>query len=490
MLFTRDDLLRLLRGLNPWWGGRVPAVPRFRRPMYADCLRHATQGPERTVRIVTGARGAGKTTMLLQIAADLVAQGGDPRRVLYLDLGHPMLSGVPLPQIVGLYGDIVYRRDRPAVLLLDEVTCAREPDAEVESLVRGRTGDRIVATGSLRPSGRGETAGTQRVRWDASPAPSPSYGEFLAMRGLDPLRGADATGFSPAGEIDEAALRDLAGSLRPLRAEFRSYLVSGSLSRSANRSLETDAGGVFAEDRIGDCLRHDAALRIGPRGAEELRKLLAFLCLRSGDVFPVHRYARSSGMAAPTVASHLGVLEQCFLVRRVAPLARDGCAATKPRYAVFAGDSALRSEQLMRDERSLDDAEELRRVAATSLLGHLAESEAGAGAEIRYRRDPRCDGPLDLIAGPAGRRTLYRFASRHGPGVPDAIPGACRREGVTRAVLVTTESDEVAVSRDSDGVAQFAVIPAHVLAYALGRAEIPDPVRVGRESEERVPVLV
>lgn len=50
---------------------------------------------DREVHAVAGARQAGKTTMLMQLAARLVAERGvDPRRIMYISLDEPpFLSG-------------------------------------------------------------------------------------------------------------------------------------------------------------------------------------------------------------------------------------------------------------------------------------------------------------------------------------------------------------------------------------------------------------
>ena len=473
MLFTRDDLLRVLHGLNPWWRGRVPVLPPFRRPIQRTCRRHVDGSSELSVLLVSGLRGTGKTTMLLQLATDLVRAGTEPRSILYLDVGHPIFGRIPLPQILHLYREMVHPGDRSAVLLLDEMQYARDGDQHVKALFLSRTGYRIVATESVQEIERSLVSETQHFRWSAISSPTLSFHEYLTLRGLDPLKGGSAIDLRNPARIEEGELAAAARAVRPALGDFGAYLTGGGLPRPASQHGQADAGRMLPEDAVENILRRDIAVHFGARSVEDLKRLFVFLCMRTGDVFPIQRYARTTEVSAATVASHLEIRERCFLVRRVAPSGPGSDAVQKARSRVFVSDTTVRSAQLLREEESLTDPEELQRVVSTAILRHVVESFGRTLAGFRYWRDPHGRGRVDLVAREAAGQTVYHVVGERSKALKrsDPVVAFCRKEPVVRAFLVTPDADDVGVFRLPGIETTFVRLPAHLLTYLLGHAE-------------------
>lgn len=473
MLFSRDDLLRVLRGLNPWWTGRAHALPAFRRPMYAACRRHVEARSERFVLLLSGMRGTGKTTMLLQLAADLVASGTDPRNVLYLGMGHPIFSRVPLPLILQLHREMTIPSDAPTILLLDELHYARDWDQHVKSLLVHESGYRIVATESVQMIERALVTETQIVRWNTVSSPSVSFHEYLRVREADPAAGRDLADPAQRSPITALELRDAAVATRPAAAHFLGYLADGGLPWLAAQPRDAGRRAAHHEDTVENVLRRDVALHFGVRHIEDLKRLFVYLCVHSGDVFPVQRYARAVEISTGTVANHLDLLERCFLVRRLAPFGTGDLEVKKARYRVFVSDATLRNAQLLRDEESLTDPDEVQRVVATSIVRHVVERYSRVLAGFGYWRDPRTRRSVDLVVREDGRQTAFQVAAGGaGKLAPDdPLVALCRREPVARAFLVTAEGEDVAVSRLAGIETEFVTIPAYLLAYLLGRLE-------------------
>ena len=98
--------------------------------------------------LLSGPRRVGKTTILRQIAVDLVERGEDPKSVLYLSLDHPLLKLVSLRDILALYHETLYREGQGVTLLLDEIQYSSGWETEVKLLVDHQPHYRIIATGS------------------------------------------------------------------------------------------------------------------------------------------------------------------------------------------------------------------------------------------------------------------------------------------------------------------------------------------------------
>jgi predicted AAA+ superfamily ATPase len=126
------ELLRVLRSFNPWWTtGRVPAhlVPPVRRSAYHILRRRLAQPRWRRALVLQGPRRVGKTTLLYQLAADILDQGVlVPRRILYVSFDHPVVKLARLDQVVRVFQEVAGLSPEaggepspPALLLLDEV---------------------------------------------------------------------------------------------------------------------------------------------------------------------------------------------------------------------------------------------------------------------------------------------------------------------------------------------------------------------------------
>src|SRR3989339_1291789 len=99
-MITYDDLLEQ----NPWWqGGQSPEEARLPR---RTCFHGIQEGLERTfVQVLLGIRRVGKSTVLRQLIADLLAKGTDPRHIFYFSFDRYAVEKTPaaLETVLKLY---------------------------------------------------------------------------------------------------------------------------------------------------------------------------------------------------------------------------------------------------------------------------------------------------------------------------------------------------------------------------------------------------
>jgi len=185
-LIEHQELVSVLQGFNPWWAGRALPVPTFRRLAFEACRTYLTNPTLKRAVLLSGPRRVGKTTVLYQLAEDLLASGVEARSILYLSLDHPVLKLLGLRDILDLYHQHIHAEDRPAVLLLDEVQYSREWETEIKLLVDHKPNYRIVATGSASVVHRERLAESGVGRWVTVPVPTLSFYEFIHIRGETP----------------------------------------------------------------------------------------------------------------------------------------------------------------------------------------------------------------------------------------------------------------------------------------------------------------
>lgn len=472
-LFSEAEVLRVLQGFNPWWSGRPVPVPAFRRAAFAACRAHVEGNRQRAVLLLSGMRGAGKTTLLLQVADDLVARQQDPRSILYLSVEHPIFATLPLEEILRIYRATIHPEPRPAVLLLDEVHYARDWDTQVKALLLDSTGYRIIATESVRVIESALVTETQVGRWSSSDVPSLSFDEFLRLRGMDPVpEGEVLPGAADLATMPPAAVSSLCARIESVVPEFRRYLAGGGLPALAAHDGDATGRRLLHEDIAERALRRDVALHAGPRNLDDLKRLFMYLCVHSGEVFRVQRYATAVGTSPSTVASHVALLEQCFLVKRLPPLDTEGDSIEKPRHKTFVTDASLRSIQLLEDADDRSSPEDLRSSYVTSLARHVIRRYEENFAKIGYWRDARTLRDLDIVVYGEGRVLVFQFDDGSVELAKSPVIGFCRRTRVTAAFLVTVGGPaKIEVTKTPELPTVFIKIRAAQLAYLLGREE-------------------
>lgn len=465
--------LRVLQGFNPWWLGQPSATPAFRRLAFDACRSLLAAEKLRRAILLSGPRRVGKTTVLQQLAEALIAEGRDPRSILYVSLDHPLLKLFTLKEALRLYHESVWQERQPALLLLDEVQYSRDWETEIKLLVDHRPDYRIVATGSasvvhherLRESGVG--------RWVTVPVPTLSFLEFIHIRQEvvpaipEQLRPSDLFTMS----ADER--RVLAAQARVLLPSFQRYLLVGGFPETAQQADIRLCQRLLREDVVERVLKRDMTALFGVRNVDELEKLFIYLCLHTGGIVAHQTVAKELGTSNQTVANHLTLLEQANLLYCVRPLAVGGKKILKARNKYYLVDAALRNAVLLRGEEVLTDPNELGPIVETTVLRHLFAYHYRDRPQISYWRDPQTQEEVDIIVKSPGYTFAFEVKYREQPRVTDhsGLVAFCRAEEVTKAYWVTKREEDFGILTVPGVTAPLLQVPAHILTYLLGQAE-------------------
>ena len=474
----RPDLAEpgpVLRGFNPWWHGEPVTVPEFRRPAGEAARALLEDASLRRAVLLSGLRRVGKSTILMQAAADLLRTGTEPKSVLYLSLDHPLLSARPLREILLLYHETVYPERQPATLLLDEVQFSPEWQVEVKLLVDRRPEYRILATGSSGAQHRDRLAESGVGRWVTVPAAPLSLYEFAHIHGAEPEPELPAIrSLEELAGLGDGARAELAARLRPLQLLFQRYLLVGGFPETAARSDDIAlCQKLLREDVVDRMLKRDLSALFGVRKLGELERLFLYLCAHGGGILAQQTCAQALGVARATVAQYLDFLVQSNLVCRLLPSAASGKEILKGRSKYYLTDAALGNAMLLRREGIFQHAAEVGWVAETAVLRHLYPCRQRAEAEVGYWREAAADREVDLVL----RRDdwslpveiKYRERPRLEPG--GGLAAYCRARSPALALIVTRRERDFGAEQLAGAATRALKIPAHILCYLLGRAE-------------------
>ena len=171
--------------------------------------------------LLSGPRRVGKSTILIQTADALIAEGVDARSVLYVSLDHPLLKLLSLPEIIRIYHEHIYPQGKPAVLLFDEVQYSGEWELQVKQLIDHHHEYRMLASGSASVIHAQKLTESEVGRWIKVPIPTLSFYEFLRIRKEELPQVAEDLRPSDLFGTERAELAELETKMRPLMPLFQ-----------------------------------------------------------------------------------------------------------------------------------------------------------------------------------------------------------------------------------------------------------------------------
>lgn len=457
-----DSLYRAMERTNPWWTGRrMPnaLVREFRRPGYADLMLHMAEHP---VQAVLGARQVGKTTLLYQAAAELVA-GGDPRRVMLLSLDEPGLfpSADNLRRMLDIYGlrvlgESLYDLSQDTYVILDEVQAVANWQQVVKAVVDRRGPLTFIVAGSSSANifGASESL-VGRMRHQAMEPMS--FCEELSFKGYAHAAAVREAGAGLRGALAKSveegkhgafhdraadALVELAPFQDALKIALSEYMLYGGCPGIA--AMKDPVHKAIELKRTARSSMYNDILKVGSvRNPRVLEDLFQMLAEGSPHMIGKDRLIGRLGINKATLDAYLHLLEATYLLSYSSVYSAGSPAGARSPKKAYVNDAGIRNAALsLNDERMLLDPTEVGMIAETVACSHarrLWESLDYTAMSYmpRYWRTDR-GREVDLVMIPHRRpvpievkyrqhvdaadlKGLSRFVDRYEPGVALAL---------------------------------------------------------------------
>lgn len=470
--FGEAEIVRVLHGFNPWWSGKTCRSPEFNRLAFGACQNILKNRQIKRAVLLSGPRRVGKTTVLQQIAASLIDEGGDPASILYLSLDHPLLKLQPLNGILQIYHETIFPEDKSITLLLDEIQYSREWETEIKLLIDHKPNYRILATGSASVVHRERLAESGVGRWITVPIPTLSFYEFVHLRGEQPPSISSEMRVVDTFKLSGSELAGLAVRMRSLMPLFQRYLLVGGFPETALQEDVDLCQRLLREDVVERVLKRDMTALFGVRNITDLEKLFIYLCLHTGGILPHSTCARELETSAITVSNHLLLLEQANLIYRLPPASLGGKRVLKAKNKYYLIDAALRNAVLLRGNEILMDPDQMGIIVETTILRHLYAYYYRDTPEIVYWRDSTTGKEVDFIV----RSPAYvlpfevKYKNKATLDSDSGLVTFCRSENPQLAYLITKDDNDFRTSSILDKT-KILKIPAHIFCYLIGQAE-------------------
>lgn len=293
-------------------------------PRRAEAQVNAALADTRVV-LISGARQAGKSTLVRVVAGDRLVERRD------LDRAQDRAAAIADP--VGFV-------DSPELLVIDEIQRVPELLLAIKASVDEdpRPG-RYLLTGSSRLFGM-----------IAAPDALPGRMETVE---LWPFSQGELDG-GPDGFVD--AIFTFGPELRHestvTRADYAARIVRGGLPEATHRE-DARRRQRFLDSYVQALIERDIRQLSDIQHKGELRRMVRLLATRSATIIGANSLESALGLSRPTIARYLQALEEIFLIKRIPGWSRNlGTRTTAAAKLIFV-DSAIAANEIAVDARAL-----------------------------------------------------------------------------------------------------------------------------------------
>ena len=376
------ELPSLIEQQNRWWARPdYRSARRFprRRDVFGEVFEYLGDASTGRAALLLGPRQVGKTTLLLQIADELLDRGWPPANLTFFDFSDDRLVDAVSPRAVTSAQPPALRPDWPRVFLLDEIQEAsawqRWLKSAVDEAKRANRNERslFIATGSSASSLRDGTVESGQGRWDEIPIEGLSYREFLSLNA-----------FAPPGQEPES-LEDVNGRDPTL---FSRYLETGGFPEHAlPATIEGKPLARIRQDVVDRAILRD--LRRSGVEIDRVKRLFVYLVRDSGALWNALDRAADLAADRKSVEEWLLLLETTRLLHRLESdrgAAKRSKAVTqlRPRKKIYASDHGLISALSSVDP--LADSNVRGRIVEAAVFRHLREASRSVEGHLGYLR--------------------------------------------------------------------------------------------------------
>lgn len=376
-----DELKRKIEILNPHWktGSIDPTISGLGKREYFGLFYSLVKSStvKRAV-VLLGPRRVGKTIILQQTIQQLIDDGIEPKKVIYLSIDTPLLQGLALEKLVELYQEI-HSLDSisDCFIIFDEIQYLSEWEVHLKSLVDGYKNTKFIASGSAAAALKRKSQESGAGRFTDFMLPPVTFCEYLRLLGLE-----------------DQALQES----EMLNQEFIRYLNFGGYPEAMfNKEIQQNPERFVRSDIIDKALLRDLPSLYGIQDIQELTRLFNTLAFQTGNEVTLEGLSKSSGVAKNTIKRYIEYLESAFLIKTVSRV--DNCGKTFKRENYFKVYLTNPSMYAALIEPISDESAAAGNLVETAIFSQLMHDTSGFNGVVyaRWSERKQQQGEVDLV---------------------------------------------------------------------------------------------
>jgi len=315
----KEAILRKMQADNLWWSsGEIPAdFEQFPRRKYLDAFYPMVKQKEvKRGVILMGPRRVGKTVMLFHTIAQLIKDGVDTQKIVYLSIDTPIYNNIALEQLFELSREALKKVDEDTAgyyVFFDEIQYLKDWEIHLKSLVDTYRNVKFIASGSAAAALKMKSNESGAGRFSDFILPPLTFNEYIDLLGLGHLivpKTIDWNGHT-LDAFDTI-------NINLLNTHFINYINYGGYPEIVfSPTIQANPSQYVRHDIVDKVMLRDLPSLYGIHDVQELFRLFIHIAYFSGEEFSYDSLSKSSGMRKDVVKKYITYLEAAFLIKVV-----------------------------------------------------------------------------------------------------------------------------------------------------------------------------
>lgn len=465
-IIATANILNILSGYNHWW--KVKRVQKeYLKPVRRTGFKSAmslifSEKCPRTIYII-GPHRTGKSAVLHQMIDEMIERGIAPKRLIYLNVGHPFFNIISFEEIYTVYRENVnLTNNEKTYCFFDDVQLSPEWEKNILKLKNTFPEITIIASGTILPSVVPDDSVVLHF-------PSMSFYEYCQIDAK--VEDVGQSVVVPEKGIINASpyeLRALAKSIAPFRPQFARYLYTGGFPKLVMHTDDVLVQRMIQDGVLNDTLLRDIPACYNIRAGEELAKVFLYLCTECPGIISYEVLAKSvDNITRPTVGKYINYLANSNLIYLSYPVNGENGPIKKIQPKIYLADAAFLSALLVLDDIQIQHY--INKIVETTVYRHLRFYGSDfSEAKIEYLRGQGNKKGLDMIF--TGSKKIHvdiRYDGSQKLSNKDPIISMSNKADI--CFIVTR--DDNAFGRIPGAPQNVFQIPAHILLFLISQAK-------------------
>ena len=340
-----SQVLDRIRFENPWW--TTNTIDAFfkempRRAYFSGFQQLASKSSVNRAIVLMGPRRVGKTVMLYHYVQQLIEEGVNPRRILFITVENPIYNHIGLEELFNYGREAAGGKEilQDWHVIFDEIQYLKNWDVHLKTMVDSFRDNKFIVSGSAAAALQYKSNESGAGRFSDFMLPPLTFYEFISMQGLSHF-------VKPSVSIgnDENLVFFEATDIRHFNNLFVDYINYGGYPEAIfSETVRNNPNRFIRQDVVDKVLLRDLPSLYGISDVQELNALFTTIVYNTANEFSLDALSKQSGTPKNTIKKYLEYLEAAFLIRRVRRVDQSGKRFQRDNFfKIYLTNPALRA---------------------------------------------------------------------------------------------------------------------------------------------------
>ena len=341
---SKKQVLDRIKFENPWWidGHIEQDYNEMSRRLYFDLFKPLVYETQiRRAVVLMGPRRVGKTVMLFHLIEDMIQNGINPKKIIFITIENPIYNNIPLETLFDYAKEATGLKDKSDwYVIYDEIQYCKNWELHLKTLVDSYRKDKFIVSGSAAAALKFASNESGAGRFTDFLLPPLTFNEYISLKGLDGL-------IMPTELIwkDKKETFYTSSHLDELNRHFIDYINFGGYPEVIfSKQIQSNPGRYIRHDIVDKVLLRDLPSIYGISDTRELNSLFTTIAFNSGSEFSLESLSQQSQVPKTTLKKYIEYLEAAYLIKQVRRIDQSGKKFKRDNFfKIYLTNPSLRS---------------------------------------------------------------------------------------------------------------------------------------------------